>query len=224
VSDTTPKTDAAPVKTLEQLLEGLTPKQRDYLHALPDHNWQTWKTARKQELSSHTLYKWLREPEFAEARDLLLKYSMQAVGATYERTFIELARIGLSDVRNIFDEKDRLLNPSEWDDETAAAVQSMEVETRYEGHGDDREAYTVTKVKLHPKMDALKTLAMLHGKLIEKHEHTGKDGGPIQTEELSDFEKARRMAFLLARGMQLQPPDAPDSPPEASGNPPKTTL
>lgn len=31
-------------------------------------------------------------------------------------------------------------------------------------------------------------------------EHTGKDGGPIETKELSDMEVARRIAFTLARG------------------------
>lgn len=33
---------------------------------------------------------------------------------------------------------------------------------------------------------------------VEKHEHTGKDGGPIETKELSTIELARRAAFLLA--------------------------
>lgn len=31
------------------------------------------------------------------------------------------------------------------------------------------------------------------------HEHTGKDGGPIETADLTDFEKARRIAFYLAQ-------------------------
>lgn len=37
------------------------------------------------------------------------------------------------------------------------------------------------------------------GAWIDKHEHTGKDGGPIQTEEISDTERARRVAFLLTK-------------------------
>lgn len=31
-------------------------------------------------------------------------------------------------------------------------------------------------------------------------EHTGKDGGPIETQELSSIEAARRIAFVLTRG------------------------
>ena len=38
------------------------------------------------------------------------------------------------------------------------------------------------------------------GMFRDKLELTGKDGGPIQTEEISDTEAARRVAFLLARG------------------------
>lgn len=38
-------------------------------------------------------------------------------------------------------------------------------------------------------------------------EHTGKDGGPIQTEGLSDNEVARRVAFMLAKGLQAKAPD-----------------
>lgn len=42
--------------------------------------------------------------------------------------------------------------------------------------------------------------AKVLGLLADRIEHTGKDGGPIQTEELSDTEKARRIAFLLTKG------------------------
>lgn len=40
----------------------------------------------------------------------------------------------------------------------------------------------------HPKLAAI--------------EHTGADGGPIQTEEVSETDLARRLAFLLTRGAQ----------------------
>lgn len=36
--------------------------------------------------------------------------------------------------------------------------------------------------------------------LAERSEHTGKDGGPIQTEETTSVETARRLAFLLQAG------------------------
>lgn len=38
--------------------------------------------------------------------------------------------------------------------------------------------------------------------LADRQELTGRDGAPIQTEEVSDMETARRVAFLLAKGLQ----------------------
>lgn len=38
--------------------------------------------------------------------------------------------------------------------------------------------------------------------LADKSEHSGPDGGPIQTQDLGDKELARRLGFLLAKGMQ----------------------
>lgn len=38
-----------------------------------------------------------------------------------------------------------------------------------------------------------------HGKATQAVEVTGKDGGPIETKDLSDLEVARRVAFLLHR-------------------------
>ena len=38
--------------------------------------------------------------------------------------------------------------------------------------------------------------------LAEKQEHTGKDGGPIETETRSDLDLARHLALLLERGAQ----------------------
>ncbi len=37
------------------------------------------------------------------------------------------------------------------------------------------------------------------GMFVEKHEHTGKDGGPIETADLSDMETIKRMRFLMSR-------------------------
>jgi len=33
-------------------------------------------------------------------------------------------------------------------------------------------------------------------------EHTGKDGGPIVTQEISDTERARRIAYVLSKGVK----------------------
>lgn len=39
--------------------------------------------------------------------------------------------------------------------------------------------------------------------LAEKQEHTGKDGGPIETKDVSDLDLARAIGFILAKGAQV---------------------
>lgn len=63
-------------------------------------------------------------------------------------------------------------------------VKEMETkrERRIEGKGEDAETWEGEwiKVKLHDAYTALRDIAKMHGKLTEKIEHTGKDGGPIE--------------------------------------------
>jgi hypothetical protein len=47
---------------------------------------------------------------------------------------------------------------------------------------------------------------------VQKHEHTGEDGGPIETRELSDLEAARRIAFILDKAARQQDGDAAGGP------------
>jgi phage terminase small subunit len=51
---------------------------------------------------------------------------------------------------------------------------------------------------------SLELLGKHLGMFPDKVEHTGANGGPIQTEELGDTERARRIAFLLQKGLQVQ--------------------
>lgn len=178
MSEEVASTDAL-AKSLAELLAGLTPKQAEFLEALPANNWQAYKTIRVLGFSTRTLWTWMQEPDFAAARGLLQTRFMEAIGATYERTLAEVARIAYADIREILGSGNKLADAAEWDDETAAAVASIETETRYERQGEDLEEVIVTKVKMHPKLDALKTLLGIHGKLVDRHEHTGKDGSPL---------------------------------------------
>lgn len=68
-----------------------------------------------------------------------------------------------------------LIDSSELDDDTAAAV--SEIANTREG----------VKIKLHDKKTALVDLAKMLGFMVEKHEHTGKDGKPIEVKTLADF-------------------------------------
>lgn len=50
-----------------------------------------------------------------------------------------------------------------------------------------------------PAVSAVTGKAKLHGHLTDKHEMTGKDGGPIETKDITGMEFARRAAFLFAQ-------------------------
>lgn len=52
----------------------------------------------------------------------LAKAVADKVGLTMEKTLREVGRVSYFDPRKLYDDKGNLKNPSEWDDETAAAI------------------------------------------------------------------------------------------------------
>ena len=99
---------------------------------------------------------------------------------TQDRVLQEFARLGFFDPRKLFNADGSPKDITDLDDDTAAAVAGLEVMEVYEGRGDDR-AFVgyVKKYKLADKKGALDSLAKHLGMFIERHEHTGRDGGPI---------------------------------------------
>lgn len=88
----------------------------------------------------------------------------------------ELARIGFSDLRAVFDGS-RLRSPAEWDARTAAAIQSVKVTTRSLGEG---EVEHVAEIKLWDKVSALDKLARHLGLLNDKLTLKGDAENPLQ--------------------------------------------
>ena len=126
---------------------------------------------------------------------------------TIERTLLELAKIGYADIRKavrwgegiaIKDADGNeaisngvaMLDSAEIDDDTAAAI--AEVAQTRDG----------IKIKFHDKLGALEKIGKHLGMFVDRHEHSGKDGGPIETVELSPLEAARRLAFAWQKGLR----------------------
>ncbi len=124
---------------------------------------------------------------------------------TIERTLLELAKIGYVDIRKavrwgegiaIKDGEGNetisngaaMLDSAEIDDDTAAAI--AEVAQTRDG----------VKIKFHDKLGALEKIGKHLGMFVDRHELTGKDGGPIEVADLSPLEMARRIAFSLEKG------------------------
>lgn len=95
-----------------------------------------------------------------------------APGLTTERTLLELKRIALSDIRGVFNPDGSIKSLAEMDEDTSAAIASIEVVTRGEG---DKKRVT-TKVKLWDKISALDQV-MRHLGLFEPD---NKQGNPLK--------------------------------------------
>ncbi|MGE0231419.1 MAG: terminase small subunit [Flavobacteriaceae bacterium] len=113
----------------------------------------------------------------------LVGKSAERAEASIARVIEELCRLGFSDVRKVMSPGGSLLPPQEWDDDLAAAIAGIEVVTRPTGEKDaDGRAVVenVHKIKLWDKNSALEKLAKHLGMFVDRVEHAGKNGEPIQ--------------------------------------------
>ncbi len=124
---------------------------------------------------------------------------------TREMVVRELGRIGFSDIRKMFTPGGNLLPIQEMDDEAAACLSAIEIVTRKVPGGDATEVEHVAKIKTWDKRAALVDIAKMQGWHVDRVEHTGKDGGPIETADKSDRDIAKDIAFLLAKGAKARP-------------------
>ncbi|HEV6964622.1 terminase small subunit [Roseateles sp.] len=117
----------------------------------------------------------LQNPLVQAELQAAMKARAAKVEATAERVLLEVARIGLSDVRRLFDARGNMRPLHELDDDIAAAVASVEVFEEYSGQGKDRVLVGhVRKVKLWDKNSAAEKLMKHLGMFKEENEQIGK--------------------------------------------------
>lgn len=122
--------------------------------------------------------------------------AVEKLAITKERVLAELAKIGFADIRkairwqgtlvteednpdggdvlvikNVVTNNVQLISSDEIDDDTAGAI--VEISQNATGG---------IKIKLHDKKGALVDIGKHLGMFVERHEHSGPEGGPIQTE------------------------------------------
>lgn len=134
----------------------------------------------------------LKKPEIQEAIAKAKAKRSQKIEITAERVLQEIARLALSDPRDLLDANGQVKPPSEWDDRIAATISSVKVI--------EKDGVKTYEVKQWDKNSSLEKLSKHLGVFVEKHEITGRDGGPIEVEDVSDRELARQIAFALAAG------------------------
>jgi phage terminase small subunit len=122
---------------------------------------------------------------------------------TADRVIAELGKISFVDIRNLVTAGGHMRDLQDLDDDTAASIQSVELVTRQTGEEDEngrKIVENVHKIRLVDKKGSLDTLAKHLKLLTDKVEHSGPNGGPIETKEVGTRELARRIAFVLTKG------------------------
>lgn len=120
----------------------------------------------------------LTKPDICAKIQQYMDLRSERLEITADRVLSELSKIGFSDIRNIFTCDGALLPPADIDDNTAAAVQSVEVVTRYSGEEDEsgnKIPDHVHKIRLADKKGALELMGK-HLKIYTEQQditHTG---------------------------------------------------
>lgn len=110
--------------------------------------------------------------------DELIEASASLAEIDLARTLKELVRLGTSDIRKLFDGNGALIPICDLDDDTAAALASVEVVTkRLPANGDEPpEVEYVHKLKFWDKNSALDKIAKHLGMFVDRVDHTSSDG------------------------------------------------
>jgi phage terminase small subunit len=145
----------------------------------------------------------LSKPLVSEAIQVALDLRAERTRITADRVLVEVAKLGFSNIKDIFTESGQLKNLSSIPDELAAAIQSVEVVTRKVSGSEANEVEYVHKIKMADKKASLELLGK-HLKLFaDRTEITGADGKDL-IPETPLTEVARRLAFLLTAGAKSQ--------------------
>lgn len=145
----------------------------------------------------------LKKPEIAAElakRQAKLAAKLEVTAEWVVAELANLARANMQDYMRVGPDGDPVLDYSNLTREQAAALTEVTVDDYKDGRGADAREVRRVKFKLADKRAALVDLGRHLGLFVEKHEVTGKDGGPIQTEDVSARDiLAGRVAGIASR-------------------------
>lgn len=174
----------------------------------------------------------LANPDVKAAVAERTEQAIARAGVRQARVLEELAAIAFADVAELFDEDGNLCKLKDVPARARAAIQAIDCEELLAGRGEGRKPFAVVrKLRTHSKVEALKLLGQHLKIFVERHEHAGPDGAPIPVQDVSErseYDVARRVAFLLAQGLKVQqstpdpaiPPGDSTSTQQQAGDPP----
>lgn len=143
-----------------------------------------------------------KKEEIAARIAEILAAAGERVEITVSRVLEELGKIGFAnmiDYVRVTKDGDAYVDLSSLDRDRGAAIQEITVEDFTEGRGEDKRDIRRTKFKLADKRAALVDIGKHLGMFKELVEHTGKDGGPIETSDYTDHDRAKAIAAIVSR-------------------------
>ena len=199
----------APAWAHKQNRHGLT-ERAELFCANYVQNWNARTAAEAAGYTYGTARMLLLQPKIQARIRAMNAKLLKAADITAQRVMLELARVAFGDIRGIVDESGRLKPIRELDDDTAAIVAGIDVETRYERDGTETDLATgeekprvvavqTAKIKRYDKNPALSILAR-HFKLVDNEGDGLNALANVLAERLQD---ARR------RVAALPPPETP---------------
>lgn len=97
--------------------------------------------------------------------------------ASANRVLEELAKIGLADIRKLFDVDGKMLPPDRWPDEIAASVSSLEIEEKkmqvigFDGEVEEKVTSVLKRVRFWDKTKALEMIGKHLKLFVDRVEH-----------------------------------------------------
>lgn len=151
-----------------RLEEKLTTQQRMFVeYCLAQNPWNTTEAARLAGYKHEGVAaaKLMGNPTIAQALGRAIQERIWRCELDANRVIDELSTVAFADVRQLFDKTGLLIPVHQLPENIARAVKDIEVISRTT---DDGETVTVAKIRLHPKLDAIKLLMQHMGMLQER--------------------------------------------------------
>jgi len=132
----------------------------------------------------------LSKPFIADAIQEALDLRAERTRITADRVLVESAKLGFSNIRNLFTDGGQLKSVASMTEDEAAGIQSIEVVTKRMPGGEPEDVEYVSKIRLVDKKASLELLGKHLRLFSDKIEVTGKDG---KTREQRQIAALKRM-------------------------------
>jgi len=163
-----------------------------------------------------------RRHEVAKRIRELWGEAAETAGVTPEMVFQQMRRFAFQDVRGLYDEDGQLKPIHELDDDMAASITGIDVETRFARDGDDIDkVYPINTIKIR-RVDPMPALTLFakHFKLVDSE---GEGVNALAAALADRLQAGRRRAYGTVQNPSQDVEDARIIPPKSIATQPQET-